>query len=98
MSEHETISSGNEDVEANIQRVGNILESVAVGFPPDSKEALAIRDAALAYQLVQLNKSLRRSYKKWLAAFDGDVSDAELERMHAKLRECGIAPDTLADD
>jgi hypothetical protein len=98
MSEHENGPSGDEDLEAELHRMGDILESVAERFPPDSKEALAIRDAALAYQLVQMNKALRLNYEKWRAAFDGDISDEELERINAKLRECGIDPDELTDD
>ncbi len=98
MSEYDNGPSGSDDLEADLHRMGDILESVAERFPPDSKEALAIRDAALAYQLVQMNKALRRNYEKLLAAFDGDISDEELERIHAKLRECGIDPDELTDE
>src|SRR5262245_37028902 len=42
------IQSDRDALESDLQRIGGILESVAAGFPPESKEALAIRDAALA--------------------------------------------------
>lgn len=74
------------------------MESVAAGFPPESKEALAIRDAALAYQMVRMHKAFRTSYEKWRSAFDGEITAQEVDEMNAYLRRHGIAPDALEDD
>jgi hypothetical protein len=86
-------NSDSDSLEDDMQRVGAILESVVAGFPTGSDEALAIRDAALAYQIVRMNKALRTSYEKWRSAFDGKITDEELEEMNAKLRRHGIDPD-----
>jgi hypothetical protein len=91
-------SSGSDSLEDDLQRVGAILESVAGSFPPGSKESLAIRDAALAYQIVRMNKALRKSYERWRSAFDGKITDDELEEMNANLRLHGFDPDALQDD
>lgn len=78
----------------SIERVCAILESVARGFAPDSDESIAIRDAALAYQVVQLHENLKKSYEKLKLAFDGELTD----EMKADLRRHGIDPDALEDD
>jgi hypothetical protein len=78
----------------SIERVCAILESVAKGFAPNSEESLAIRDAALAYQLVQLHGNLKKSYDKLKLACGGQLTD----EMKADLRRHGIDPDALEDD
>jgi hypothetical protein len=81
-------------VEADIQRVCGILASVANRFAPDSDEAMAIRDAAHAYTIVQFHKSMKKSYEKLRLAAGGELT----EEMKANLRRLGIEPDELEDD
>lgn len=81
-------------LEADIWRVCEILRTVAEGFPSDSGEYLAIRDAALAYQVVQLHNSMKKSYEKLRSASGGELTD----EMKARLRDHGIDPDVFDDD
>ena len=94
MNEQDDGESISDDLEADLQRVGAILESIAARFPPDSEEALAIRDAALAYSVVRMHRAMKASYEKLRNAFDGELT----EEMKAKLRYRGIDPDELEDD
>lgn len=80
-------------LEADLHRMGAILESIAARFPPDSEEASAIRDAALAYSVVRMHRATRESYEKLRAAFDGELT----EKMKADLRRHGINPESLGD-
>ena len=82
------------DTYEEIERVCSILESIAKNYPSDSDEALAIRDAARAYQLVQQRGALKKAYQQLLLASGGQLSD----EMKAKLRSVGIEPDDLDDD
>lgn len=75
--------------DGKIERVCAILGSVAEGFGPDSEEGLAIRDAALAYMVVQGHKELKESYEKLRLAGGAPLT----EEMKAKLRSVGIEPD-----
>jgi hypothetical protein len=86
------MTTNNTDEE--IQRVCSILESISKVYPSDSDEALAIRDAANAYILVQHHEALKKAYQKLLLALGGQLSD----EMEAKLRSIGIEPDDLDDD
>ncbi|WP_437222118.1 hypothetical protein SH661x_002639 [Planctomicrobium sp. SH661] len=85
-----------ESIEADFRRVCDILGSVASQFPPESEESKAIRDAALTYQTVQLNKRLKLSYDKLKSALNsgGDLTD----EMKDKLRRYGIDPDELDEE
>jgi len=85
---------GMDDYEAEIYRVCGILERIAEGFAPGSGEALAIRDAALAYTIVQQRKNLQKSHAKLLAAFGGQLTDEKKN----DLRRQGIDPDELEDE
>jgi hypothetical protein len=83
-------------IEADIHKVCDILGSVASQFAPESEESMAIHDAALAYQTVQLNKRLKLSYDKMKSALS---SDSELtDEMKDKLRSYGIDPDELDEE
>jgi len=77
--------------DAEMTKVCATLESVAAKYPPDSEEALAIRDAALAYTLVSQRSELKRSYDKLRAAFGNVLT----EEMKADLRRWGIDADEL---
>jgi hypothetical protein len=81
-------------VESDIQRVCDILESVANRFERDSDESTAIRVAAIAYTVVRLHKSMKKSYEKLRFASGGQLTD----EMKAKLRSHGIEPSDLEDD
>src|SRR5436190_22173346 len=79
------------DFDADLHRIGDILESIAAGFPPDSKEFLAIRDAALAYSIVRMDKAMWQRYQQ--LHFDREITDEEMDEMNGKLRSYGIDPD-----
>ena len=64
------------------------------GYPADSDEANAIRDAALAYTVVHQHDALKKAYERLRLAFGGDLT----EEMKADLRRHGIEPDDLEDD
>ncbi|RLS43880.1 MAG: hypothetical protein DWH81_01830 [Planctomycetota bacterium] len=81
-------------LEADIWRVCEILRSVADGFPPESEQSRAIRDAAFAYQAVQFHNSMKKSYEKLRNASGGELTD----EMRANLRSHGIDPDAFEDD
>jgi hypothetical protein len=81
-------------VEADIQRVCDILASVANSFAPDSAEAIAIRDAAIAYTVVQFHGSMKKSYQRLRIASGSELTD----EMKADLRRHGIEPDDLEED
>jgi hypothetical protein len=86
---------GMPDFEADLHRIGDILESIAAGFPPDSKEALAIRDAALAYSMIRMDGELWRRFQEW--HFDREITDDDIAELNAKLRLYGIDPDEPVD-
>ena len=77
-----------------MDRVCAVLETIANRFPPDSAESLAIRDAALAYTVVQQHARLKAAYEKLRSAFDGVLTD----ELKSDLRRHGIDPDRLDDD
>jgi hypothetical protein len=83
------------DFEAELRMIGDILESIAAGFPPDSKEALAIRDAALAYSIIRMDKELWQRFQG--LHFDRKITDEEIGELNAKLRSYGIDPDERVD-
>jgi hypothetical protein len=78
-------------IDKEVGRVCSILESIAKNYPADSDEAIAIRDAALAYTVVQQRDALTKSYWRLRLAFGGHIS----EEMKADLRHHGIEPDDL---
>jgi hypothetical protein len=84
----------NGDSEAEMARMCSILESIAKQYPPDSDEALAIRDAALAYIAVRQHKAMQRSYDKLRTAFGGSHGEV----VKADLRRHGIDPDELESE
>ena len=83
-----------EPSDAEIRKVCAILESIYKAYPADSDEAKAVRDAALAYIVVQQYDNLRNKYRDLRLALGGDVT----EEMKADLRRHGIEPDDLEDD
>lgn len=85
-----TVTSEN-GFDAELHRACAILESVEKQYPPDSEEALAIRDAALAYIVVHQQDRLKRSYDRLRAALGGTLT----EEMKADLRRHGIEPDEM---
>lgn len=87
-------SLGDDPQETAIHRVCAVLESIANRFPPDSVESLAIRDAALAYTVVQQHDRLKVAYEKLRTAFDGVLTD----EMKNDLRRHGIDPDEMDDE
>jgi hypothetical protein len=82
------------EVDSEIRRVCATLESIAAGYPSDSEEALAIRDAALAYIVVKQRSGLKNAYDKLRAAFGGVLT----KEMKADLRRHGIEADELDDE
>jgi hypothetical protein len=60
MSTDDDSESRFDAVDHEIRRVCSILESIAERYAAESDEALAIRDAALAYSVVQQRDSLRK--------------------------------------
>ena len=80
--------------DAEMRRVCAILESISKTYPPDSDEAGAIRDAALAYTVVYQHDILKKKYQNLRRALGGDLT----EEMKTALRRCGIEPDDLDDD
>jgi len=82
------------DDHAEMERICGILERISLQYPPDSDEALAIRNAALAFTIVTQHALLRKSYDKLLLAFDGTLTDEMRDRM----RLHGIDPDALDDE
>lgn len=74
-------------------RVCAILEAVSSQFPVNSPESLAIRDAAMAYHVVQLDRRMKKSYESLRAACGGILTDVIKER----LRRRGIEPDDFDD-
>ena len=77
------------DSDTKIREVCSILESIAKQYPPDSKNAQAIRDAALAYIAVHQHNRIKKSYDRLRVAFGGSLT----EEMKADLRRHGIEPD-----
>jgi hypothetical protein len=86
-------SSTPESVDHEIRRVCSILEKLAQKCASDSEEALAIRDAALAYTVVWQHDVLKKKYLRLRAAFGGQLTD----EMMSDLRRHGIEPDDLED-
>lgn len=95
MNEHAGDPPNLDDFEADLHRIGDILESIAARFPPDSKEFLAIRDAALAYSIVRMDKVLWQRFQQ--LHIDREVTDGEIDEVNAKLRSYGIDPDEPFD-
>ena len=88
MSANDTPDSRYEAIDKEMRRVCSILESIGKNYAPDSDEATAIRDAALAYTVVQQRNALRKQYWRLRLAFGGQIS----EEMKANLRRHGIEP------
>jgi hypothetical protein len=86
--------SDDKQIIAEIERVCATLQSIAERFSPDSAEATAIRDAALAFTVVHQHEVMLKAYKKLRLAFDGELT----EEMKADLRRHGIDPDDLDFD
>jgi hypothetical protein len=76
-----------------IERVCSVLENLARKCAPGSEEEKAIRDAALAYQVVWQHDILKRNYLRLRDSFEGPLTD----EMKADLRRHGIEPDELED-
>ena|ERR1700722_3916394 len=76
-----------------IERVCSVLEKLARKCAPGSEEEKAIRDAALAYQVVWQHDILKSSYLRLRDSFGGELT----EEMKADLRRHGIEPDELED-
>ena len=80
-------------VNDEIERVCSVLEKLARKRAPGSEEEKAIRDAALAYQLVWQHHVLKSNYLRLRDSFGGQLTDA----MKANLRRHGIEPDDIED-
>jgi hypothetical protein len=93
MSTNDDAAQGNA-VDQEVRRVCAILQSIAANYAPDSDEALAIRDAALAYTIVQQREMLQKQYWRLRLAFGGHLS----EKVKADLRRQGIEPDDFDDE
>lgn len=90
------IESGDEmpmAVNGEIERVCSVLEKLARKCAPGSEEEKAVRDAALAYQVVWQHGLLKRNYLRLRDSFGGQLTD----EMKADLRRHGIEPDELED-
>ena len=85
-------------VEAEIRRVCDILGSIAKAFPPDSKEGLALEEAALAFEIVQRHTSMKKSYERMRPPVGGELTEEMNEEMEAYLRRMGIDPDDPEDE
>jgi hypothetical protein len=81
-------------IDAETTKVCKTLEAIAAQYPADSVEALAIRDAALAYALVSMRRGLKNSYDKLRASVGGALT----EEMKDNLRRHGIDPDELESE
>jgi hypothetical protein len=91
MDEKPAQSEDAASIEARIKAVCGTLEAVAKSFPPDSQEALAIRDAGLAYALVQWNENLSATYEYLARTLGG----ASIDEVKADLQRHGIDPGTI---
>src|SRR5258708_2315377 len=98
MSDQSGRTTDDDSHEAKIGRVCAILEVVAKRFAPDSKEALAVRDAAMAYRTVRENRKRKKSYYDICALFDDRLADGMTDELRSKLQRNGIEPDELEDD
>lgn len=85
---------GPREADLEIHRVCSVLESIASQYRPDSAEATALRDAALAYIAVRQHQALKRAYEKLKGVHQGELP-AEME---AKLRELGCDLNNLEND
>ena len=94
MSTNDTPVSQHGALDKEMRRVCSILESIVKNYAPDSDEASAIRDAALAYTVVQQREALRKQYWRLRLAFGGQIS----EEMKVDLRRHGIEPDDLESE
>jgi len=81
-------------IDKEMRRVCSILESIGKNYAPDSDEATAIRDAELAYTVVQQRDALKKQYWRLRLAFGGQIS----EEMKADLRRHGIEPNHLENE
>ncbi|MFO1021569.1 MAG: hypothetical protein U0903_12865 [Planctomycetales bacterium] len=77
--------------EKELFRVSAILESIAAQYPEDSPECLAIRDAALAFSIVNHHKFLLAQFRASRELLGGEIS--EETKQHFKAR--GIDFDAL---
>jgi hypothetical protein len=91
MDANDSITSGYDAIDKEMRRVCSILELVAKNYAPSSDEATAIRDAALAYTVVQQRDALKKQYWRLRLALGGQLS----EEMKAGLRRQGIEPNDL---
>jgi hypothetical protein len=91
-------AADNDSNEAKSERVCAILDVASQRFAPDSKEALAIRDATMAYRTVRENRKRKKSYYDVCAIFDDRITDEMTDELRAKLQRYGIDPDELEDD
>jgi len=76
-----------------LERVCSILKSISKNYAPDSDEAIAIRDAAIAYTVVYQRRWLARAY--WRLRFALSRDTPEMARVEAQLRRLDIEPDEL---
>jgi hypothetical protein len=83
-----------EAIEKEIMRTCSILETVANNYSESSDEALAIRNAALAYQIVHQHRGLKQKYDQLCDAFGGELT----EEIKTRLRQFGIEPNELDED
>jgi hypothetical protein len=69
--------------------VCRILERIAETFLPESDERRALRDAAVAIQVVQSDDRLKASYEALRFSLGTELTDD----MRAKLEQMGLEPD-----
>lgn len=81
-----------EDGYAEMHRVCAVLESIAAKYAKGSLEAQAIEDATEAFVMVSQHQGLARRYQRLKAMQRGEFDNDMLQKMHDKLRECGIDP------
>lgn len=82
----------NDESEQEIYRVCGILESIAAQYPEDSPEYLAVRDAAVAFTIVNQHKQLLTSYRRRRELMNGGDFTAEEK---AAFKSRGIDVDAL---
>ncbi|MEN6497669.1 MAG: hypothetical protein ABFD16_25500 [Thermoguttaceae bacterium] len=94
MSTNDSTASGHDAIDEEMRRVCSILEAIGKNYAPDSDEGIAIRDAALAYIVVQQRDALRKQYWRLRCACGGQIS----EELKADLRRHGIEPNDLENE
>jgi len=86
-------SSPNE-LDAELRRVGSLLEKIANDYSPSSPERAAIEEAAQALLFVRQRQTLLTAYHDLKMALGGELTP----EMKAKLRQLGIDPAQLDEE